>query len=77
MTSWDVLKYLYFGSCIAMALYIISKSDQFLISYGMNELESEREGKEKGLSFTATMILYVVISPVLWMVILSQNNRKK
>jgi hypothetical protein len=77
MTAWDVLRYLYFASCLSMGWYIINRADQFLISYGISKTEQERSKQTPGLSFTATMMLYVLLSPVLWLVILDQNNRRK
>lgn len=77
MTSWDVLRYLYFASCISMGWFIVTRVDQFLISYGMTQAEDEKSQKEPGLSFATTMVIYIVLSPILWLVILDQNNRKK
>lgn len=76
MTSWDLLRYMYFTSCIAMAYYIVSRSDQFLISYGMSELERERKKEEPGFSFVGTMIFYVIISPILWIIIIADKNKR-
>lgn len=77
INSWDILRYLYFASCISMALYVMARSDQFLMSYGINKMEDKGSNKEPELSFTATMIVYILFSPILWLVILDQNNRKK
>lgn len=78
MDGFDVLKYLYLLSCFCMAAYIIQNSEKLLINYGIQKLDHEREKKEgKMLSFTATMLFYVVISPILWLIIWDEKNKRK
>lgn len=71
MNAWDLLKYLYLISAVTMMMYIIKHGDSFLVSYGMQKKENQED------HFVYSMMMNVIFSPIVWMLIFIEKNRRK
>ena len=71
MDAWDLLKYLYLISAVTMMMYIIKNGDSFLVSYGMQKKENQED------NFIYNMMMNVILSPIVWMLIFIEKNRRK
>lgn len=73
MNSWILLKYLYLISVVTMMFYIVQNKDNFLVSFG---IQNNNKEDEEQADFVFSMLMMVVLSPIVWVMILAQKNKR-